>query len=147
MGMLGDFYRFFLCCLIFVIFLFSSSYAHAKGVVAADEKSGFWFIHSKPHWPNAVEDGPAVLPDVTYAQSFMCLSLELDELNSVGDNLMLNYPKIYDSSFPSSFSSFLPTLEKWIDGGKDEDLSVSLTNSFKTIDVFYNFFFDFVLLC
>jgi deoxyribonuclease-2 len=112
----------------------SNSYAHAKGVVAADELSGFWLIHSKPHWPNPVSDGPSGLPDVTYAQSYMCLSLDLKTLDSVGDNLMLNYPKIYDVSFPESFASSLPTLSAWANGGKASDLSVSLSNGFKTLD-------------
>ncbi len=56
----------------------SSTYAHAKGILATDSISGFWIVHSMPGWPNAYNasailtgSGPGPFPDTTYGKLSM----------------------------------------------------------------------------
>lgn len=50
----------------------------------ADTNEGFWLIHSVPHFPYSLEHYVYPKTGVHYGQSFMCISLNLKDLNSVG---------------------------------------------------------------
>ena len=80
----------------------SSSYGHSKGVVAWDSSTVFWFVHSYPKFPNAIEDGfsPVDESQTLYGQSTLCVSTDLDGLDTIGTQLQYNEPQIYDYATP-----------------------------------------------
>ena len=99
------------------------SRAHSKGVVGFGSGGGFWLVHSAPRFPDYVKNGykgfgQGVNPASTrYAQSFLCLSLPLDEIDAgVASNMIVNWPHVHDSSLPSSLSGSLPTVASWLAG-------------------------------
>ena len=104
----------------------SSTYAHSKGVLMSDAEQGYWLVHSKPHWPNAVEDGAGPLPDFTYAQSFLCVTFPKDEIEKIATLQQVNYPAVYDSYV--SDSSEFPEFAAWVAKTKS-----SLTSSTQTL--------------
>ncbi|GFR81437.1 deoxyribonuclease-2-alpha [Elysia marginata] len=88
---------------------------HTKGVVAFDETSGFWLIHSVPKFPPRQSKGyswPHSALD--YGQSFLCVSLPLQELNTVAIQLQFNQPDIYESNVPPQFYEKFPVLRQVI---------------------------------
>jgi deoxyribonuclease-2 len=91
----------------------SSTRAHAKGVVAFDAhaKTGYWLIHSTPRFPNYTTADYS-FPDyeATYGQSYLCLSVGADQLETIGGQLEVAWPWIYDGQFPASFEKLAPTL-------------------------------------
>ncbi|CAK0766686.1 hypothetical protein CVIRNUC_003384 [Coccomyxa viridis] len=80
-------------------------HAHAKGVLAYDREGGLWLTHSTPEFPNA-PTGPytgiggcsasgecgAQHGQLRFGQSFMCVSLELDRLDSLASGLAIITP-------------------------------------------------------
>lgn len=50
----------------------------------SDTNEGFWLIHSVPHFPYSLEHYMYPKTGVHFGQSFMCISLNLKDLNSVG---------------------------------------------------------------
>ena len=55
---------------------------HAKGTIYASEEGGFWLVHSVPHLNPIPYNYPHTATH--YGQSMLCLSLNPDQLNSVG---------------------------------------------------------------
>lgn len=96
----------------------SSTYAHSKGMILTNDKSGFWLIHSKPNWPNQRADGPIPFPDSTYSQSLMCITFNTTMFETIAAGQLINYPYIYDSYISSNLVSTLPTFNSWINKGK-----------------------------
>ena len=96
----------------------SGTKAHQKGVVGWTGDSGFWLVHSVPRFPNTVEDGYAGFPENEdkYGQSFLCLSLGLEELDLVGELLLMSRPNVYDSNLPSGYADSLGNLIAVING-------------------------------
>ncbi|BFZ05877.1 hypothetical protein BsWGS_08916 [Bradybaena similaris] len=93
---------------------FESEGGHTKGVVAFDKNSGFWLIHSSPHFP----------PSDSYSfpknscgngQSFLCVTFPYKQLGNVARQLWYNEPHIYDKVVPDSFIKDYPDLKKVID--------------------------------
>mmetsp|Transcript_113489 Transcript_113489/g.260364 ORF Transcript_113489/g.260364 Transcript_113489/m.260364 type:complete len:332 (+) Transcript_113489:84-1079(+) len=103
----------------------TSSYAHAKGVVVFDGKTGFWLIHSVPKWPPAAAKGYGSPESSTYGQSVRCVTLSASSMEEMAGQLMVARPWIYDSNMPSSISS--PQLSSWIGGGYDKDSTTKTT--------------------
>ncbi len=90
--------------------------AHAKGVIGFDSGSerGFWLVHSVPRFPEFASKGSYPgLPDneYTYGQSMLCISTDLDALDSVAAQLLIAYPWTYDASIPSELASDLPNMK------------------------------------
>jgi len=75
---------------------------HTKGVVVANDISGFWMIHSVPKFPPAMDEGSYDYPHTgtTYGQSFLCISFTGDQLANVGKQLQYNEPRFYSSQVP-----------------------------------------------
>lgn len=78
------------------------SRGHTKGVVVANDISGFWLVHSVPKFPPALEEGQYDYPKsgTIYGQSFICISFTGDQLGKVGNQLKLNEPHFYSSHVP-----------------------------------------------
>ena len=79
-------------------------YGHTKGVVAFDKSTGFWLIHSVPHYPPDIEkDGNYEYPHSgqNYGQTFLCVSLRTqDTANVIGSQLLYNRPFMYSTKVP-----------------------------------------------
>lgn len=56
-------------------------------MLVGNEGGGFWLIHSVPKFPPSPEAGPYVYPltGSFYGQSFLCISLNSENLNNVGE--------------------------------------------------------------
>lgn len=104
---------------------FNPKYGHTKGVVVANEKQGFWLIHSVPKFPpppntgqkvskrlknTIISDGKYDYPisGTRYGQSFLCISLNSDQLDIVGKQLMYNQIIVYKKNFPENLTSLYP---------------------------------------
>lgn len=76
---------------------------HTKGVVVANDISGFWLIHSVPKFPPALEEGNYNYPKTgtIYGQSFLCISFTGDQMAKVGKQLQFNEPHFYSSKVSS----------------------------------------------
>ena len=117
----------------------SSTYGHTKGVVAAapDHKSGLWIVHSTPHWPASTGKARFYFPDSEkiYGQTFLCLSLDQGELDTVGQQLLFTRPFIYHttnlfSEPPDNVSTYYPNIAATLAGQWDKvpGTSVQLLN-------------------
>ncbi|XP_063216023.1 deoxyribonuclease-2-alpha isoform X2 [Bacillus rossius redtenbacheri] len=75
---------------------------HTKGVVMCGPDGGVWLVHSVPHYPPTRGTGPAGYSyphsGLHYGQSFLCLSLSLQQMDLVGLQLMYNEPQVYNFS-------------------------------------------------
>ncbi|KAK9753894.1 Deoxyribonuclease II [Popillia japonica] len=91
---------------------------HTKGVVVGDEDGGFWLIHSVPNFPSKPEDGSYIYPltGSLYGQSFLCISLNSDNLNNIGKQLLYNELNMYAKNMPSVLSDKFPHLTDVING-------------------------------
>lgn len=64
-----------------------STVGHSKGVLAADNSTGFWLVHSVPKFPQLpYQQNSYMYPStgVKYGQSFLCMSMLAEELDKVG---------------------------------------------------------------
>lgn len=75
---------------------------HTKGVVVANDISGFWLVHSVPKFPPALNEGQYNYPEsgTIYGQSFLCISFTGDQMGKVGKQLQFNEPHFYSSHVP-----------------------------------------------
>lgn len=64
-----------------------------------------------PKFPDNTTTGYQGIPDKTYAQSFLCITLKFATFDDLGFLMQINHPKVYDYSFPSSFASSLPNYQ------------------------------------
>lgn len=90
---------------------------HTKGIVVADEYTGFWLIHSVPLFPNITGDAQDFTYPQTgrmYGQSFLCLSLAGSHINTVGKQLLYNEPDVYDQNVPDALGKLYPNFVKLI---------------------------------
>jgi deoxyribonuclease-2 len=63
----------------------SETAAHAKGVVAFDNISGFWLSHSVPRFPPAPGSSYSFPPTgIKYGQTMLCVSLPFSQADLVG---------------------------------------------------------------
>ncbi|CAH1958023.1 unnamed protein product [Acanthoscelides obtectus] len=62
---------------------------HNKGVILAESQGGFWLVHSVPHFPD-IGDKTYNFPrtGAVYGQSFLCISTDLRNLDTVGMSQM-----------------------------------------------------------
>ena len=105
---------------------------HTKGAVIVNSDKGFWLIHSVPRFPpepNTGEKPPTrssktesetkngdakEIPKGGYAypssgkvngQSFLCISTNKDNANTIGKQLMYNQIVVYQRNLPSDLSN------------------------------------------
>ena len=66
-------------------------------MIAFDESTGFWLIHSMPKYPQKQADGYRWCDNVDrYAQSFLCISMSTSQsLDKIGKSFrsVAKYPK------------------------------------------------------
>lgn len=78
---------------------------HTKGVVAFDEREGFWLIHSVPKYPPELTDHATYDYPHTghrYGQSFLCVSFRTaDSADIIGSLMMVNAPFVYSTFVPT----------------------------------------------
>lgn len=86
---------------------------HTKGVVATDGEQGIWLIHSVPKYPSTNHyDYPKNAEH--YGQSFLCISFEASQMDTVGQQLIFNEPNIYSNRVPKSLKGKFSNLERAI---------------------------------
>ena len=76
-----------------------STQAHSKGILAHNEVNGFYLIHSLPRFPYFASDKfhDDFPPNFgKYAQSFICVSMDLGNLSKVAYELKNIRPKIHE---------------------------------------------------
>ncbi|XP_034948687.1 plancitoxin-1 [Chelonus insularis] len=109
-------------------------YGHAKGIVMTDEHQGFWLIHSVPNYPpsplsgeqkrkkhslenfknvtNDIPDGEYLYPNSgkSNGQSFLCISMNADQMDIVGRLLIYNQVIPYRYNMPEDLTTQYPAL-------------------------------------
>lgn len=108
----------------------NGKYGHAKGAMMANNKQGFWLIHSVPNYPPLPNSGNDtrrrnVEEDLTpgnrseydypssgenYGQSFLCISVDSDQFDSIGQQFMYNQIIIYRRNILNTFVATFPNL-------------------------------------
>lgn len=89
-----------------------SSRGHTKGVVLLDKNQGFWLVHSTPHFPPVRQEGQFYYPSsgLNNGQNFICVTYPLDRFQTIGEQLQINQPNVYDCDVPESLASLVPAL-------------------------------------
>ncbi|XP_050079214.1 deoxyribonuclease-2-alpha [Anopheles maculipalpis] len=86
---------------------------HTKGVVSTDGTTGFWLIHSVPKFPPIIGDGYSYPhTGMLYGQSFLCISLNASEMETVGHQLLYNEVTVYSTNVPAALATRFPTLKR-----------------------------------
>lgn len=85
---------------------------HTKGVVLLDKNQGFWLVHSTPRFPPEQQVGQYYYPDsgMKNGQNFICVTYPLDRFQTIGEQLQINQPHVYDCDVPESLASLVPAL-------------------------------------
>ncbi|XP_028835881.1 deoxyribonuclease-2-alpha isoform X2 [Denticeps clupeoides] len=104
---------------------------HTKGVVLFDQTQGFWLVHSTPLFPPAKSKGPYSYPSsgMINGQNFLCVTYPLEHFQTIGDQLQINQPRVYDCHIPASLASSVPSLQELCRQNQRENASVSTHHS------------------
>ncbi|KAJ0066655.1 hypothetical protein NL108_016767, partial [Boleophthalmus pectinirostris] len=88
------------------------SSGHTKGVVVVDGQRGFWLVHSTPHFPPPQQVGRYSYPEtgLKNGQSFLCVTYPLKSFDTIGEQLHINQPHVFDCHVPDSLASLVPSL-------------------------------------
>jgi deoxyribonuclease-2 len=89
---------------------------HTKGVVLADVASGLWLVHSVPNFPPLGSKYTFPSTGFPKGQSFLCISLSLENLDKVGTQLQYNEPQIYASNVSETIQNRVQQLAKAVSG-------------------------------
>ncbi|XP_056141818.1 deoxyribonuclease-2-alpha isoform X2 [Lampris incognitus] len=90
----------------------SSKGGHTKGVVLLDKTQGFWLVHSTPHFPPVQQAGQYYYPSsgVNNGQNFLCVTYPLERFQTIGEQLQINQPDVYDCDVPQALAAVVPAL-------------------------------------
>ena len=114
---------------------------HAKGFFGFDENQGFWLQHSVPRFPEFVSKGYPGLPEeeFTYGQHFLCITMGLNDMNSLANQILTAYAWVYEQNIPEDF----PAIQnlRLLASGERDDNGGSNTFSFTSIP-YWNTYFD-----
>lgn len=85
---------------------------HTKGVVVFDKQQGFWLVHSTPHFPPPKSAGQFSYPGsgISNGQNFICVTYPFERFQTIGEQLKINQPHIYDCSIPGSLAAAVPAM-------------------------------------
>ena len=105
-----------------------TAWGHFKGIVGMTSSGGFWLVHSTPRIPETVAVGWNGFPQkaMKYGQTFLCLTLSTDSLNTVGEQMQIARPHIFDSRAPSFVANSMPELQNAINGDHVKTASTSI---------------------
>ncbi|CAG2115740.1 unnamed protein product, partial [Medioppia subpectinata] len=105
--------------------------AHAKGVVAANGKQGFWLIHSVPHFAPIETDHQYVYPSTgtMYGQTALCISIDINQIDKVFTQLLYMQSYVYQMNITPELakqSTKIDALKRkeW-DSGKKSVVSIT----------------------
>lgn len=106
-----------------------SSKAHAKGVLGFDSAGGFFLRHSVPRFPEYVKNGYSGYPAFakTYGQSFLCISLNIKEVDTFATQFLINEPFVYDSYVPAEIATKHNNIKDLADGKKSQTTQRQVT--------------------
>ncbi|XP_003746950.1 deoxyribonuclease-2-alpha [Galendromus occidentalis] len=95
----------------------STSNGHTKGVVLFGARSGLWLVHSVPKFPENIFSGSYSFPSNARenGQSFICITMDSEELNTVAKHLRRQNPNMYASSAPPKIRSKYNELDLLLD--------------------------------
>ncbi len=94
----------------------SSTGAHAKGILAWNETTIKWLIHSIPKFPETF-DGSASFPDISsgelqYGQSIISLTIDISHLVQIQQQLFIMNPNVYISNVDySAYKNLYKTVQ------------------------------------
>mmetsp|Transcript_5294 Transcript_5294/g.17726 ORF Transcript_5294/g.17726 Transcript_5294/m.17726 type:complete len:236 (+) Transcript_5294:128-835(+) len=74
-----------------------------------------------PHWPPLMSDGLDALPDDTYGQSFLCITISTQTADAIAQGLLVSRPYVYESQVSSGLSAQLPNLAALADHDHNSD--------------------------
>lgn len=105
-------------------------WAHAKGVLAFDGKSGFWLTHSLPQFPGGIKTGK---PDYAgasdkYGQSYLCITIDAKAFNEVSKLAMVNRYSVYDAADNAKMGDSFTTWALDAKHGDDDTLITTVTS-------------------
>ncbi|KAJ8290135.1 hypothetical protein GJAV_G00009110 [Gymnothorax javanicus] len=109
---------------------FLNSRGHTKGVVLVGKTQGFWLVHSTPHFPSVKEGGEFSYPHsgIKNGQNFLCVTYPLQMFQTIGEQLQINEPLVYDCNVPDSLASVLPSMAEICQKAKVVESNASLSH-------------------
>ncbi|EGG20263.1 deoxyribonuclease II [Cavenderia fasciculata] len=115
----------------------SSDYAHSKGSLAFNDDHGFWLIHSTPRFPWDAKSYPYQYPsnEVKNGQSYLCVSYNADQFDSIIKMLYVNRAYVYTYDVPTETKLPMTELKNLLSGGFEASPTATskvLTSSAKT---------------
>lgn len=88
------------------------AYAHAKGVLVFDDRSGFWLLHSVPKYPNnpaANHSADLDVPQTYFGQSLFCLSFNTSaDLAAIVHAITNIGPYMFEYHLPADLATAFP---------------------------------------
>jgi deoxyribonuclease-2 len=82
----------------------STNHGHTKGDICFDRLSGFWLVHSVPKFPPSASDKYNYPPSaMIFGQTFLCVTYPYKTFNTIGKQLLYNYPQFYSHSLSDKF--------------------------------------------
>lgn len=85
---------------------------HSKGVIAGNNDGGVWLVHSVPHFPPPPETKTYSYPKtgMKNGQSFLCISMNAQALDTSALQLIFNNPLLYSQHFGEEALTHYPQL-------------------------------------
>jgi deoxyribonuclease-2 len=77
---------------------------HTKGVIAFDDNTGFWLVHSVPKYPPYPASRKYGYPATgeKFGQSFLCVSIGTPKTAElIGQQFLYNHPYVYAYNVPA----------------------------------------------
>lgn len=77
-----------------------------------DKSQGFWLVHSTPHFPPPQQAGHYSYPDtgLINGQNFLCVTYPLERFHTIGEQLHINQPHVFDCQIPEALATLVPAL-------------------------------------
>ncbi|KAK1806716.1 hypothetical protein P4O66_005226 [Electrophorus voltai] len=82
------------------------------GIVLFDSSQGYWLVHSTPHFAPRKAEGRFSYPSsgITNGQNFICVTYPLKRFETIGQQLKINQPHVYDCDVPETLATSVPTM-------------------------------------